>query len=51
MRTRFNGLDLIHKLPEDFWSKVHDIIKGKSNTHILGKIVENTVDYNSLSVK
>ena len=27
MRNRFKGLDLIHKVPDDLWMEVHDIVQ------------------------
>ena len=26
VRNRFKGLDLIHRVPEELWSEVHDIV-------------------------
>ena len=27
VRNRFKGLDLIHKVPEELWTEVHDIVQ------------------------
>ena len=27
VRNRFKGLDLIHKLPDELWTEVHDIVQ------------------------
>ena len=27
MRNRFKGLDLIHRLPDELWMEVHDIVQ------------------------
>ena len=27
VRNRFKGLDLIHKVPDDLWMEVHDIVQ------------------------
>ena len=27
MRNRFKGLDLIHRVPEELWTEVHDIVQ------------------------
>ena len=27
MRNRFKGLDLIHRVPDELWNEVHDIVQ------------------------
>ena len=27
MRNRFNGLDLIYRVPDELWNEVHDIVQ------------------------
>ena len=27
MRNRFKGLDLIHRVPDELWTEVHDIVQ------------------------
>ena len=27
MRSRFKGLDLIHRVPEELWTEFHDIVE------------------------
>ena len=27
VRNRFKGLDLIHRVPEELWTEVHDIVQ------------------------
>ena len=34
--TRFKGLDLIHRVPKELWTEVHDIVQ-KSATKIIRK--------------
>ena len=31
MRNRFKGLDLIHRVPDDLWMEVHDIVQESGN--------------------
>ena len=28
VRNRFKGLDLIHRVPDELWMEVHDIVQG-----------------------
>ena len=28
VRNRFKGLDLIDRVPDEFWNEVHDIVQG-----------------------
>ena len=30
MRNRFKGLDLIHRVPEELWTEVHDIVQDQT---------------------
>ena len=27
VRNRFKGLDLIHKVPDELWTEVHDVVE------------------------
>ena len=37
VRNRFKGLDLIHKVPEELWTEVHDIVQEVVIKNILKK--------------
>ena len=37
MRNRFKGLDLIHRVPNELWMEVHDIVQEKGIKTILKK--------------
>ena len=38
MRNRFNGLDLIDRVPDEPWNEVHDIVQGTGiKTILMGK--------------
>ena len=36
-RNRFNGLDLIDRLPDELWTEVHDIVQETGSKTILKK--------------
>ena len=31
VRNRFKGLDLIHRVPDELWTEVHDIVQKNGN--------------------
>ena len=35
--NRFKGLDLIHRVPEELWTEVHDIVQETRSKNILKK--------------
>ena len=37
VRNRFKGLDLIHRVPDELWMEVHDIVQEKGIKTILKK--------------
>ena len=37
VRNRFNGLDLIDRVPEELWMEVHDIVQETGINHPHGK--------------
>ena len=43
MRNRFKGLDLIHRVPDELWTEVHDIVQKNGNQdHPHGKEMQKS---------